>query len=61
MKTQSNGRGSLRDDFPREVMLTPEDGSAMVRLYQLGWGTKRIAGELGCSRTTAKRYIAAGG
>jgi transposase len=43
------------------MMLTPEDVSAMVRLYQLGWGTKRIAAELGCSRTTVKRYIEAGG
>jgi transposase len=43
------------------MMLTPDDVSAMVRLYQLGWGTKRIAAELGCSRTTVKRYIEAGG
>jgi transposase len=27
----------------------------------LGWGTKRIAGELGCSRNTVKRYLSAGG
>jgi transposase len=30
-------------------------------LHGLGWGTKRIAGELGCSRNTVKRYLAAGG
>ena len=33
----------------------------MVRLHQLGWGTRRIAGELGCSRNAVKRYLAAGG
>jgi transposase len=33
----------------------------MARLHQLGWGTLRIAGELGCSRNTLKRYLAAGG
>ena len=62
METQSNGQGSPRADFLRgDVMLTPDDVSAMVRLYRLGWGAKRIAGELGCSRTTARRYIEAGG
>ena len=33
----------------------------MVQLQRLGWGTRRIAGELGCSRNTVKRYLAAGG
>jgi transposase len=42
-------------------MLTPDEVSAMVQLYELGWGVKRIAGALGCSRNTVKRYIEAGG
>jgi transposase len=42
-------------------MLAPEEVTAMVRLQRLGWGTKRIAGELGCSRNTVKRYLAADG
>jgi transposase len=42
-------------------MLAPEEVAAMVQLHRLGWGTKRIAGELGCSRNTVKRYLAAGG
>jgi hypothetical protein len=42
-------------------MLTPDEVSAMVRLHELGWGLKRIAGELGCSRNTVKRYIEADG
>lgn len=33
----------------------------MVRLRDLGWGTRRIAAELGCHRETVQRYLAAGG
>nr|WP_246713278.1 helix-turn-helix domain-containing protein [Ensifer adhaerens] len=33
----------------------------MLRLKKLGWGTRRIAAELGCSRTTVQRYIETGG
>src|SRR6201998_4865346 len=43
-----------------ERMLAPDEVAQMVRLHQLGWGSKRIAGELGCSRNTVKRYLAAG-
>src|SRR5512132_3473390 len=35
-----------------ERMETPEDVAVMLRLTELGWGSKRIAVELGCSRTT---------
>ena len=42
-------------------MLEPEAVSAMLRLKELGWGTWRIAHELGVSRNTVKRYIEAGG
>lgn len=44
-----------------EIMLTPDEVTAMVRLHKLGWGTRRIAAELGCSRNTVKRYVEAGG
>lgn len=37
-------------------MRTPEDVQAM-----LGWGAKRIAVELGCSRNTVRRYLRQGG
>jgi transposase len=51
-----------RFEGPRgEVMLEPETVAAMLRLNELGWGTKRIARELGASRGTVKRYLAAGG
>jgi hypothetical protein len=35
-----------------EMMLRPDDVSAMLRLRGLGWGTKRIASELGCGRNS---------
>src|SRR5512143_4099411 len=44
-----------------ERMETPGDVAVMLRLAELGWGSKRIAAELGCSRTTAKRYLRQGG
>src|SRR5512132_1446685 len=44
-----------------ERMETPGDVAVMLRLAELGWGSKRIAGELGCSRTTVKRYLRQGG
>ena len=42
-------------------MLEPEEVSAMLRLKELGWGTRRIAGGLGTSRNTVRGYIATGG
>ena len=42
-------------------MQTPEDVQAMLKLASLGWGAKRIARELGCSRNTVKRYLRQGG
>jgi len=50
-----------RGDLPRrEAMQTPEEVAAMLRLKALGWGVRRIAGELGCSHMTVRRYLAAG-
>src|SRR6516164_333021 len=43
-----------------ERMLAPDEVAAMVHLHKLGWGSKRIVGELGCSRNTVRRYLAAG-
>jgi transposase len=42
-------------------MVEPEQVAAMLRLKGQGWGSKRIAGELGVSRGTVKRYLKAGG
>ena len=55
---QPLSRGEL---LRREVMQTPEEVAAMLRLKALGWGVRRIAGELGCSHMTVRRYVAAGG
>ena len=56
-----------RDDTPRsegsrrQGMLKSEEVEAMLGLYELGWGTRRIAREFGCSRNTVKRYVEAQG
>ena len=44
-----------------DEMQTPEAVAAMRRLYERGWGLRRIAGELGCSRNTVKRHLGQGG
>src|ERR687883_1368465 len=49
------------DDGRRQGMRAPDEVAAMLRLHALGWGTRRIAAELGCSRETVQRYLAAGG
>jgi transposase len=62
MQQERLGSGPLRIKDPRrEAMLEPEEVSAMLRLKELGWGSKRIAREFGVSRNTVKDYIAAGG
>ena len=51
-----------RGELPRrEVMQTPDEVAAMLRLKALGWGIKRIAKELGCSHMTVRHYVAQGG
>jgi transposase len=44
-----------------QAMHTPEDVQAMLKLASLGWGSKKIAAELGCSRNTVRRYLRQGG
>jgi len=48
---------SLTDDQRRDVMKAPDEVSAMLRLKALGWGSKRIAAELGCARNTVRRWL----
>jgi transposase len=50
----------LTDDQRRDLMKAPDEVSAMLRLKALGWGSKRIAAELGCSRNTVRHWLAAG-
>lgn len=47
-------------DLRRDVMKAPDEVSAMQRLKGLGWGSKRIAAELGCSRNTVRCWLAQG-
>src|SRR3954454_670688 len=49
------------DDGRRRGMRAPDEVAAMLRLRALGWGTRRIAAELGCDRETVRRSFAAGG
>jgi transposase len=49
------------DGLRREDVRTPDEVAAMLRLHALGWGTRRIAAEFGCSRNTVKRYVERGG
>jgi len=44
-----------------DQMRTPDEVAAMLRLKALGWGERRIAGEVGCNRRTVRRYLAAEG
>src|SRR5271166_6408288 len=61
MELAQEAADSPRLEQPRgEPVQTAEDVAAMLRLHGLGWGTRRIARELGCSRTTVQHYLAAG-
>jgi transposase len=42
-------------------MRTPDEVAAMLRLRALGFGERRIAAALGCSRRAVRRYVANGG
>lgn len=58
MEREAAARGSLRAGGSWGEVQTPEDVETMRRLRGLGWGTRRIAAELGCSRNTVKRWLA---
>lgn len=56
-----HNHASIMNRLERDAMKSPEDVSVMLRLHQLGWGSKRIAKELGVSRNTVKKYLDQGG
>src|SRR3954467_2568066 len=56
----NEGDALLMDDQRREMMKAPEEVAAMLRLKALGWGSKRIAAELGCARNTVRHWLAQG-
>src|SRR3954471_4222138 len=49
------------DGLQREIVRTPDEVAAMLRLWELGWRTRPIAAEFGCSRNTVTRYVGLGG
>jgi transposase len=51
----------LIEDQRGQVMVEPDGVTRMLRLKQLGWGTRRIAAEVGVARETVKTWLAAGG
>lgn len=51
---------SIRTIAAEVTMVTPEVVRQIRTLAQLGWGTKRIAHELGIARNTVKRYLRGG-
>lgn len=51
---------SWTDGLRRDEMKEPDEVSAMLRLKALGRGSRRIAAELGCSRTTVRRWLERG-
>ena len=53
--------GASHYEGERQLMEDLEDVAVMLRLHEKGWGSKRIARELGVSRSTVKRYLRAGG
>ena len=62
MEEERITESALQDGILRgQVMKTPDDVAAMMRLKSLGWGAKRIARELGCSHHTVRGYLASGG
>ncbi len=58
---QTGGPAARRSGGEVTRMEKPEDVAAMLRLHAAGWGKKRIASELGCSKNTVKRYVEQGG
>ena len=57
----SNHLVSSRGDERNEPIQQPEEVQLMLALAERGWGSKRIAKELGCSRNTVRRYLKLGG
>ena len=49
-----NAAPRLNGSREREMM-KPDEAARMVRLHELGWGTRRIAREFRCSRNTVRR------
>ena len=60
-QTQHNASCTALRALRGDEMVEPDEVAQMLRLKALGWGTRRIAVELGVNRGTVKRYIKSGG
>jgi len=50
-------KNNAQRNLERDEMISEEEVKTIHRLYQLGWGKKRIARELGISPNTVKKYL----
>jgi transposase len=50
----------VKDNWRSATMLAPVEVQKMLALKALGWGSKRISRELGCSRNTVREYLRRG-
>jgi len=51
---------AVERDQGGEKMLAPQEVQKMLALKALGWGSKRISQEMGCSRNTVREYLRQG-
>src|SRR3990167_9995181 len=51
----------VKDDWRSAAVWAPLEVQKMLALRALGWGSKRISRELGCSRNTVREYLRRGG
>lgn len=61
MQGKVSGEIPQGSELRRDEMKAPDEVTAMLRLKGLGWGSRRIASELGCSKNTVRRWLATGG
>ena len=61
MEREEGGVTGFQHEAGSDVMKTPAEVGAIKKLHELGWGTKRIARELGISKNTVRKYLALDG
>jgi transposase len=61
MTIEISAHAALSGTMQDGDMLQAEEVVAMLRLHELGWGSKRLSKEFGCARNTVRRYLREGG
>lgn len=61
MTIEISAHAALSRTMQDRDMLQADEVVAMLRLHELGWGTKRLSKEFGCARNTVRRYLREGG